>query len=35
MNNYEKEEWVPKTELGRLVKDGVITDITVAQVSCQ
>ena len=27
MNNYEKEEWVPKTELGRLVKDGVITDI--------
>ena len=27
MNNYEKEEWEPKTELGRLVKDGVITDI--------
>jgi small subunit ribosomal protein S5 len=25
--NYNKEEWEPKTNLGRLVKEGVITDI--------
>ncbi|PKL68672.1 MAG: 30S ribosomal protein S5 [Methanobacteriales archaeon HGW-Methanobacteriales-1] len=27
MMNYNKEEWEPKTNLGRLVKEGVITDI--------
>ncbi len=26
-NKYEKEEWEPKTELGRMVKEGKITDI--------
>ena len=25
--NFKKEEWEPKTNLGRMVKDGVITDI--------
>jgi small subunit ribosomal protein S5 len=25
--NYNKEEWEPKTNLGRLVKEGTITDI--------
>jgi small subunit ribosomal protein S5 len=25
--NYNKEEWEPKTNLGRMVKDGTITDI--------
>lgn len=25
--NYEKEEWEPKTQLGRMVKEGKITDI--------
>lgn len=27
MNNYNKEEWEPKTNLGRMVKEGTITDI--------
>jgi small subunit ribosomal protein S5 len=27
MNNYNKEEWEPKTNLGRMVKDGQITTI--------
>lgn len=27
MNAYKKEEWEPRTKLGRMVKDGIITDI--------
>jgi small subunit ribosomal protein S5 len=27
MNNYNNEEWEPKTNLGRMVKEGTITDI--------
>ena len=27
MNNYTKEEFVPKTQLGHMVKEGKITDI--------
>ncbi|MBU4535143.1 MAG: 30S ribosomal protein S5 [Euryarchaeota archaeon] len=27
MNNYKKEEWEPKTNLGRMVKEGVISNI--------
>ncbi len=27
MNNYKKEEWEPRTNLGRMVKEGVITNI--------
>jgi small subunit ribosomal protein S5 len=27
MMNYNKEEWEPKTNLGRMVKEGTITDI--------
>ena len=26
-NNYTKEEFIPKTQLGHMVKDGKITDI--------
>ena len=27
MNNYTKEEFIPKTQLGHMVKEGRITDI--------
>jgi small subunit ribosomal protein S5 len=27
MNDYNKEEWEPKTNLGRMVKEGQITNI--------